>query len=280
VIRRGSMLHFSFSGFADQLTLRQETGTTYRIEQVSFADGTLWNVEALEERAVVEELPPIDSTPPDDPVGEQDPSGDGDAYGASDDLLADAGGPPGPRTGFPVPPPFAGNDLLLPPGRGSALPLNSFEAPRGALPHAVPPVGIASLFRQGKDKQRGKSAEPLSDLVEEWFEREGSEVPFSGFGSPVLRDLPGGVAREPTTQMHVAASEMAASWRRTAALLEAHLVSSETEVLGIDDGVSILPAHDALGFSGAAVMGKLPDIAGHPLRRLEGLREGISVLTV
>jgi len=78
---------------------------------------------------------------------------------------------------------------------------------------------------------------------------------------------------------HLTQDEVAACWRRTQRLLEAHLANQDPAALagGEDHGFS--PGLSGGGYSQSVLSGdRLPRVAGHQLRRLEGLDEGLTKL--
>lgn len=270
VTRSGATLRFAFAEASDRLTLRQEAGTDYFVEQVRFANGALWDAAALEARAVVE-LPSSGSEPPTGaPDGTTSPETEGSGPAA----------PPNPR---------AGNERALPGSSPAPLPFTGSERIAAPLDPAELPASTPAAVRtqDGADGPLGAAAgagagERLDALVEEWFAqprndflRFGSRPPFhEGAAQSAPARAAAAVPRPPQ-------DEIAASWRRTEELLAAHLANAGPEALGADDPASFLLSPVLPGMAAMSGIGeRLPDIAGQPLRRLEGLQEGLAALTV
>jgi hypothetical protein len=79
---------------------------------------------------------------------------------------------------------------------------------------------------------------------------------------------------------HLTQDEVAAGWRKTQRLLEAHLANHDPAALGGgDDQAFSAGLGGGGGYSQFVLSGdRLPRVSGHHLRRLEGLEEGLTTL--
>jgi len=157
------------------------------------------------------------------------------------------------------------------PGVLNGAPLLSPET--GGEVFSLPPA-------RGNRGHRGKGSgdeERLESLIESWFDRaRDGVIPLSAFleGEDAWR---GEHRRSGHGHPHPTQDEIAASWRRTQALLEAHLASPDPAALGGGEERAFSTLFGGLGSLPPALSGeRFAGISGHPLRRLEGLEEGLS----
>jgi hypothetical protein len=120
----------------------------------------------------------------------------------------------------------------------------------------------------------------MESLIEKWF---GSDHDGSGSLSRFLdEDHDWGGEKQNTGRgaHRLTHDEVAACWRRTQKLLEAHLANQDPAALGGGENHGFSPGLGGGGYSQSVLSGdRLPRVSGHHLRRLEGLDEGLSKLS-
>lgn len=163
--------------------------------------------------------------------------------------------------------------LVSDPGVVNGVPL---VRPASSEEVAAPPYPGRRGGRQGKDSNEEERWEAL---IESWFDRARDKaIPLSALlnGDDAGR---GEHRRGGHSPHHPTHDEIAASWRRTQALLEAHLASPDPAALGGGEERMFSTLFSGLGGLPPALSGdRLPRVSGHHLRRLEGLEEGLSKL--
>jgi hypothetical protein len=133
-----------------------------------------------------------------------------------------------------------------------------------------------------KGEQKGKDSddeERWEALIESWFDRARVRaIPLSALldGDDAMH---GEKRRGRHGQHNPTQDEIAASWRRTKALLEAHLSTHDPAALGGGEERTFSTVFSGLGSTHPVLSGdRLSRVSGHHLRRLEGLEEGLSRL--
>lgn len=157
----------------------------------------------------------------------------------------------------------------------------AIDGPMPPLPGEMDEVWSLSLSAR-KERTNGDGSnddELLESLIEKWF--GGDHSGSRSLTKFLDEEHAWGREQRKTSRgaHHLTQDEVAACWRRTQRLLEAHLANQDPAALagGEDHGFS--PGLGGGGYSQTVLSGdRLPRVAGHHLRRLEGLDEGLTKL--
>jgi hypothetical protein len=132
----------------------------------------------------------------------------------------------------------------------------------------------------GRDKSVGSDDdEQLASLIERWF--DGARNRLAALSAFVDEgDAWHGEQRRNGRSHHrPSQDEIAASWRRTQVLLEAHLLNHDEGAFGGGEGHAFSTVLGGSGNAQSVFLGeRLSRVSGHHLRRLEGLEEGLKTL--
>jgi Ca2+-binding RTX toxin-like protein len=242
VVRSGANLVLSFAGATDQLTLRQEAGTGFRIERVQFADGTLWDAAALETRAIAS-----------DSAG---PGGDADVPDTSPNGLDENELPVATQSAPPETvqePPAAAHGAGTPAVTEASEPVRGIEDADGSIkssaPAAMPArevgfvpdapaLGPGHLIAETGKLERshisvrndfvGQSAETrrastMDELLASWFESADSRRALSELDAYRGKELRAEPTDDAAGPIWLDRHQIPEDWERTQRALEAHL---------------------------------------------------------